>query len=113
MIKKLLRATLYALRGLRAAYQSELAFRLECWLSLVLVPAALILGKTPVEKSILILVWVGVPIMELINSAIEAVINRIGLNHHTLSGRAKDMGAAAVLVSLMLALFIWIFLIFI
>jgi diacylglycerol kinase (ATP) len=110
IIKKLLRATLYSLQGLRSTYKSELAFRLECWLSVVLVPIALLCGKTPVEKSILLIVWLLVLIMELVNSAIESVVNRIGPEHNLLSGRAKDMGAAAVLVALILACFTWIFL---
>jgi len=108
IIKKLLRATQFSLQGLRAAYKSELAFRLECWLSLVLIPMALLFGKTPVEKTLLIAVWVLVPMVELINSAIETVVNRIGAEQHPLSGQAKDMGAAAVLLALTLALCTWI-----
>jgi diacylglycerol kinase (ATP) len=112
LVHKLLKATLYALQGLRAAYQGELAFRLECWLSIFLIPIALFFGKTPIEKSILIAVWVLVPIIELLNSAIESMVNRIGLEQNALSGQAKDMGAAAVFVALILALCTWILLLF-
>src|SRR5690606_2446126 len=102
--------TLYSLQGLRATYKNELAFRLESWLSLIVVPTALLCGKTPLEKSILLIVWIWVPIIELINSAIESVVNRIGAEYHPLSGQAKDMGSAAVLLALILAIFTWIFL---
>ncbi|MDH5622469.1 MAG: diacylglycerol kinase [Gammaproteobacteria bacterium] len=106
-IGRILYAGLYSLRGFREAWVNESAFRQEVVLAVFLVPAAFWLGETPVERILLIGCVALVLIVELLNSAVETSINRIGTELHPLSGRAKDMGSAAVLVSLLLTLFVW------
>ena len=98
----------YSWQGLKAAFKHEAAFRQEIMGGIVLVPLALWLGKTGFEKALLISVLVLVLIAELINSAIEAVVDRIGEERHALSGRAKDIGSATVLVALVLAAMVWV-----
>lgn len=105
--RRIVRATVFSLSGLRAAWRNEAAFRQECVLSLVLTPLGLWLGQTAVERSLLVGTCWLVLIVELLNSAVEAVVDRVGAEHHRLSGRAKDLGSAAVFVSLMLALLVW------
>jgi diacylglycerol kinase (ATP) len=106
-LKRIVNALLFSLAGLRAAWQHEAAFRQECVLCIVLVPLAFWLGQNAVERSLLIASCGLVLIVELLNSAVEAVVDRIGTDHHQLSGRAKDQGSAAVLVSLVLTAAIW------
>ena len=96
------------MKGLKSCYRSEAAFRQEVWLSLVLIPLALILGESSVEKVLLIMVVLFVLIVEVLNSAIESVVDRIGDDYHVLSGAAKDMGSAAVWLSLMLLVVTWL-----
>ncbi|MDG9668617.1 diacylglycerol kinase [Hahella sp. CR1] len=107
-IKRIILATGYSINGLRAAWRNESAIRQEMVAALILVPLALFLSVTMVEKILMIGSVLLVLIVELINSAIEAVVDRIGAERHELSGRAKDMGSAAVLVALSLAMFTWI-----
>ncbi len=106
-LQRMVRATLFSLAGLRAAWRGEAAFRQECALALVMIPAAFWLGQTPLECAALIGVVLLVLIVELLNSGIEAAVDRIGSDHHELSGRAKDMGSAAVFLSLLLTLVVW------
>lgn len=94
--------------GLKAAYRHEEAFRQEVLLCLVLLPAALLLGKNGVERALLAGSLLLVLIVELLNSAIEAAIDRIGPEYHLLSGRAKELGSAAVFVVLVLAALVWL-----
>jgi diacylglycerol kinase (ATP) len=89
----------WSMKGLRAAWQVESSFRLEVYLCLVLVPLGLYLGQTGVERFLLVSVLLLVLIVEVLNSAIEAVVDRWGPEHHDLAGRAKDMGSAAVFLS--------------
>src|SRR6056297_1389788 len=96
----LVHSTRYSIKGLHAAFRNEAAFRQELGLCLVLVPLALWLGQTPVEWILLVGSCVLVLIVELINSAIESVVDRIGMERHELSGRAKDIGSAAVMMAL-------------
>lgn len=96
------------MKGLKSCYRSEAAFRQEVWLSLVLIPLAFILGESSVEKILLIMVVFFVLIVEVLNSAIESVVDRIGDDYHVLSGAAKDMGSAAVWLSLMLLVVTWL-----
>jgi len=96
------------MKGLKSCYRSEAAFRQEVWLSLVLIPLAFILGESSVEKVLLIMVVLFVLIVEVLNSAIESVVDRIGDDYHVLSGAAKDMGSAAVWLSLMLLVVTWL-----
>ena len=107
-IGRLIRATGYSLQGLAAAFRHETAFRQEVALTVVLVPLALWRGHSGLEQALLIAVWMLVPLFELMNSAIEAVVDRIGPEQHELSGRAKDIGSAAVLVALVNAAVVWL-----
>ena len=109
---RLWRATGYSLAGLRAAFRHEQAFRQEVYLLLVVVPLGLWLGENGVEKVLLIGSWLIVMLAELLNSAVEAVVDRIGSEQHELSGRAKDIASAAVMVALALAFMTWFMLIF-
>ncbi len=109
---RLWRATGYSLAGLRAAFRHEQAFRQETYLLLIVVPLGLWLGEGPVEKVLLIGSWLIVMLAELLNSAVEAVVDRIGSEQHELSGRAKDIASAAVMVALVLAGLTWFMLIF-
>lgn len=104
---RLISATGYSWAGLRAAFAHEAAFRQELALTLLLVPLALWLGDTGVEKAILVGAWMLVPIVELLNSAVEAVVDRISDEMHPLAGRAKDIGSAAVMLSLANAALVW------
>ncbi len=106
-LKRLFNAFVYSLDGFRAAFKHEDAFRQEALLALVAVPLALWLGKSSVERALMIGSVLLVLIVELLNSAIEAAVDRISLEHHHLIKRAKDMGSAAVLVSLINAAVIW------
>ena len=106
-IGRLWRATLYSLAGIRAAWENEAAFRQEAVLSLIMVPCAFWLGGSTVERLMLIGSCLIVLITELLNSAVEAAIDRIGDDPHRLSARAKDLGSAAVFTSLWLAGITW------
>lgn len=107
-IRRIINATFYSLAGLGAAWRNEAAFRQECLLALVLTPAAFWVGQTAVERVLLIGSSWLVLIVELLNSAIEATVDRVGTDHHSLSGRAKDLGSAGVFVSLALTAMVWI-----
>ena len=106
-IRRILRATKFSAQGIAAAWKNEAAFRQELLLVVVLLPAALWLGQTALERAVLVVCLFIVLIVELINSAIEAAIDRHGEEHHELSGRAKDMGSAAVFVVLVIVLIVW------
>jgi diacylglycerol kinase (ATP) len=97
----------YSLAGFRAAYKHEDAFRQEVWFALVLIPLAIWLPVTTIDKVLMIGSVLLVIIIELINSAIEATVDRISLEVHDLAKRAKDIGSAAVLVSLINAVVVW------
>ena len=111
-IQRLFKATLYSLQGLRAAFTNEAAFRLEICLSLVLIPLGLWLGNSGTERALLAGCIVLVMIVELINSGIEAVVDRFGGELHELSGRAKDIGSAAVLLALVNVILVWTLVLF-
>lgn len=93
--------------GLRAALKYEEAFRLELMACIVLLPLALWLGNTGVERALLTGSLLLVLLVELLNSGLEAVVDRIGIEQHALSGRAKDLGSAAVFIALLNALLVW------
>ncbi|MBD3895561.1 diacylglycerol kinase [Halomonas sp. ML-15] len=109
--RHLVHSTRYSLKGLKAAFRNEAAFRQEVALCLVLLPLAIWIGRTPLEWIALIGSCLLVLIVELLNSAIENVVDRIGTEHHELSGRAKDIGSAAVMLSLLFAAITWLLLI--
>jgi diacylglycerol kinase (ATP) len=104
---RVIRAFGYSLSGLRAAYQKESAFRQELILTLVLVPLGVWIGRTGVERVLLIGSMFVVLIVELLNSAVEATVDRGGKDWNKLAGRAKDMGSAAVLIALLLLVVTW------
>jgi diacylglycerol kinase (ATP) len=106
-IKRIFNATSYSWLGLLAAWKNEAAFRQELTLVIVLLPAAFWLGQTALERAMLVACLLVVLIVELLNSAIEAAIDRHGDELHKLSGRAKDMGSAAVFISLVLVAVVW------
>lgn len=97
----------YSKAGLLAAYQNEAAFRSLVWTAIFLFPLGLFLGQTPVEKAVLCGVLLIPLVVELLNSAIEAVVDRISLERHELSKRAKDMGSAAQLLAMALVMLTW------
>ncbi|HEU0305892.1 MAG TPA: diacylglycerol kinase [Lysobacter sp.] len=104
---RILKAAKWSMQGLRAAWIHESSFRLEVYLFVVLAPIGWWLGATPVERVLLIGSMLLVLSIELLNSAIEAVIERYGPEFHELAGRAKDMGSAAVFVLMMNVLLVW------
>lgn len=106
-VRRILNATFFSLAGLRTAWRGEAAFRQECCLAAVLLPAAFWLGVTAAERALLIGTCLLVLIVELLNSAVESVVDRVGSEYHELSGRAKDLGSAAVLMSLVLVAVTW------
>ena len=103
----MIRATRFSAQGFAHAWRNEAAFRQELVLAIVMAPVAIWLGRSVVERGALIATLLLVLIVELLNSAIEAAIDRHGDEHHELSGRAKDMGSAAVFVVLVLVLLVW------
>ncbi len=100
-------ATGYSIKGLKAAWTHEAAFRQELVLTLVLSISAFFLPVTTLERVLMISSLLLILIVELINSAVEAVVDRVSDDWHELSGRAKDIGSAAVFVALFVALFVW------
>lgn len=107
-IKRVYYAFFNSWSGLGSAIRHESAFRQELTLALLLIPAALWLPVTPVERVLLIGSVLLVLIVELLNSSVEAAIDRISLERHRLSKRAKDLGSAAVLLALLLCVFTWV-----
>jgi len=104
---RILKAARWSMQGLQAAWMHESSFRLEVYLFVVLAPMGWWLGQTPVERVLLIGSMLLVLSVELLNSAVEAVIERYGAEFHELAGRAKDMGSAAVFVVMMNVLLVW------
>ncbi len=107
-ITRVINAFGYSMKGLKAAFINEAAFRQELLLFVVLSPVAIWLGQSGVEQALLIGSLFLVLITELMNSAIEAIVDRIGSEMHELSGRAKDIGSAAVLLSLANVFVVWV-----
>jgi diacylglycerol kinase (ATP) len=106
-LRRIWNALLYSVAGMRAAWKHEAAFRQELLLCLLLVPAAFWVGGDAVQRALLAGSCLFVLVVELLNSAVEAAIDRIGDDPHKLSGRAKDLGSAAVFVSLWLVVLCW------
>jgi diacylglycerol kinase (ATP) len=105
--KRIFNACLFSAAGFKATWTHEEAFRQEVTLFVVTTPLAIWLGKTNIEILLLIGSMVLVLLVELLNSAVEAVVDRVGFDHHELSGRAKDIGSAAVMLSLIWASVTW------
>ena len=106
-LKRIILAGVYSFNGWMAALRHEAAFRQELTLAILFIPVAMLIDVTRTERVLLVIVTVFVLIVELLNSAVEAVVDRIGVEHHELSGRAKDLGSAAVMTSLLLWLYVW------
>lgn len=105
--KRFYHATIYSWQGLKAAYRQEPAFRYETWGSAVLIPLSFFVAETPLQLAALICTCLLVLAFELVNSAIEAVVDRAGTEFHELAGLAKDLGSAVVMVALVMGALIW------
>lgn len=106
-VERIVRAAGYSVSGLHAALRKEAAFRQEVILFVVLAPLGFWLGRNGIERSLLIGSLALVLIVELLNSGLEVAVDRISKKHHKLSGRAKDMGSAAVTLSILLVILVW------
>ena len=111
-IRRIILAGGYSYKGFVACFRHEAAFRQELGLTVVLLPLAFWLGDSAMERALMIGVWLIVPTVELINSGIEAVVDRISDEHHPLAGRAKDVGSAAVFLAFSNAALVWVIILF-
>ncbi len=111
-LRRLWNALFYSFAGLKAAYRHEDAFRQEVWLAVVMIPLALILPAPGTGKALMIASVLVVLIVELLNSAVEATVDRVSLEQHRLAKRAKDIGSAAVLFSLINVVAVWMLVLF-
>jgi diacylglycerol kinase (ATP) len=109
---RIFRAFGYSAQGLAHAWREEAAFRQEATLAVVMIPLGLYLGRTGVERALLVSPMLLILIVEILNSAVEAVVDRSGMEHHRLAGMAKDMGSAAVLLSFLLLGSVWFLVLF-
>jgi len=107
-LDRVIRATGYSMAGLSTAYRGESAFRQEFWLAVVMLPLAFWVGRSWVEVALLVGSVMLVLIVELLNSGIEAAIDRVSFEIHDLSKRAKDLASAAVLLSVLLCAGVWL-----
>ena len=107
IFSQLYNASKHSISGIKFTYLHELAFRIEVMICLILLPIALLLGETWLQKALLIASLLFVVLVEILNSAIEATIDRISDAWHPLSKQAKDQGSAAVLIATLLALLVW------
>ena len=107
-IKRILNATSYSIAGFKAAFSNEEAFRQIVWINIILIPISFFVDVSRVEQALMIGVCLLAIIIELFNSAIEAVVDRISLDQHPLSKNAKDMGSAAQFVSLSIIFIVWL-----
>ena len=106
-LQRLINATRYSIAGFRACFEHEEAFRQEVYVLIPMLPLGLWLGQDGVERALLLGSLLLVPIVELLNSAIEANVDRVGTEHHELAGRAKDIASAAVALSIVFAVLVW------
>jgi diacylglycerol kinase (ATP) len=107
IIAHIIKAVIWSMAGIKAAWKNEQAFRWEAAIVLLMMPVGLWLGRTAVERALLIAFSMSILIIELLNSAVEAVVDRIGPERHELSKRAKDLGSAAAFISMITAAFVW------
>ena len=107
-MQRLIQATRCSLTGLRQAFKDEAAFRLEVYLAVVLIPLAIWLGSDGVERALLIGSIGLVLVTELLNTGVESAIDRFGPEKHPMSAKAKDVGSAAVFVSIAVAVLVWL-----
>ena len=106
-VQRIVNAAVYSVQGARAAFRHEEAFRQEVYLALIMLPAAFLLNVDQIERILMVGSGILVLIVELLNSGIEAVVDRVGTEYNELAGRAKDLGSAAVFLSLLLTGYIW------
>jgi len=106
-LTRIIHAFGYSMQGFRATFKHEAAFRQELLLVIILIPLAFFITQDAVKLALLISTPLLVLVVEILNSAIEAVVDRFGEEHHELSGRAKDMGSAAVFISLVIVAVVW------
>jgi diacylglycerol kinase (ATP) len=111
-LRRIWNALFYSFAGLKAAYRHEDAFRQEVWLAVVMIPLALLLPAPAMGKALMIASVLVVLIVELLNSAVEATVDRVSLEQHRLAKRAKDIGSAAVLFSLINVVVVWMLVLF-
>ena len=111
-LRRVWNAFSYSMDGLRAAYKNEDAFRQEVWLALVLIPLALLIPASAPGKALMVASVLLVLIVELLNSAVEATVDRVSLEPHRLAKRAKDIGSAAVMISLLNVVAVWLLVLF-
>jgi diacylglycerol kinase (ATP) len=107
-ITRLIRSFGYSFQGFRFAWREEAAFRQEIALSVLVIPAGIYLGRTGVERALLVVPMLLILVVEFLNSAVEAVVDRAGTERHPLAGMAKDMGSAAVLLSFVMLGTVWL-----
>jgi diacylglycerol kinase (ATP) len=107
-IRRIINAFRYSFAGYKAAWKNEEAFRQECIVAIFVIPTALWLGRTMTQRALLIGIYLIIPLTELLNASIEAIVDRMGPERHLLSGRAKDLGSAAVLLSICIAIIVWV-----
>lgn len=107
-LARLFNAFRYSMEGFRKCFKYEEAFRQEVFASMAVIPLGIWLGGSGLERAMLVGAWMMVPIVELLNSAIEANVDRVGLERHKLSARAKDIASAAVFSSLVMATTVWL-----
>ena len=110
--KRILNATGYSLGGFKAAYQHEAAFRQIIWINIILIPITFFLNVNNIEQAVMVAVCLLAIIVELFNSALEAVVDRVSLDLHPLSKNAKDMGSAAQFVAQAIIFFTWVIILF-
>lgn len=111
-VRRIVRAAGFSRKGFAAAFKNEAAFRQELALTLLIVPLAFWLTDNRLERALMVGTWLLVPLMEMINSAIEAVVDRVGDEYHPLAGAAKDIGSAAVVFAMIIAAVVWVILLF-
>ncbi len=111
-ITRLINAFGYSIEGFKAAFKNEDAFRQEIYLAIILIPLGFLVGETAIQKTLLISSILIVLIIELLNSGIEATVDRISIEYHDLAKRAKDIGSAAVFLAIINLLFTWIIILF-
>lgn len=107
-LTRLSKSAYYSLKGLRTTFRYEQAFRFEVYALIAAIPLSILIAETPFEYLILIGSVIAVMIVELLNTGIEMIVDRVGVEHHELSGRAKDAGSAAVFLAILLACACWI-----
>jgi len=107
IIGHIIKAVIWSMAGIKAAWKNEQAFRWEATIVLLMMPVGLWLGRTVVEQALLIVSSMSILITELLNSAVEAIVDRIGPERHELSKRAKDLGSAAAFISMITAVVVW------